>query len=61
MITDDIKEILVSEEQIESMCKTLGKQLSEDYKDSEQPPLVIGLLKGCVPFMTSLLIVGMSK
>ena len=55
MITDDIKEILVSEEQIESMCKMLGKQLSDDYRDNTTPPLVIGLLKGCVPFMTSLI------
>ena len=55
MITDDIKDILVSEEQIDSMCKMLGKQLSDDYRDNTEPPLVIGLLKGCVPFMTSLI------
>ncbi len=55
MMTDDIKEILVSEEQIDAMCKTLGKQLSDDYRNNDKPPLVIGLLKGCVPFMTSLI------
>ena len=55
MLSDDIKEILVSEEQIESMCKQLGKQLSDDYRNNITPPLVIGLLKGCVPFMTSLI------
>ena len=55
MLNDDIKEILVSEEQIESMCKELGKQLSDDYRKNTTPPLVIGLLKGCVPFMTSLI------
>ena len=32
-----------------------GKQLSDDYRDNAEPPLVIGLLKGCVPFMTSLI------
>ena len=55
MLSDDIKEILVSEEQIESMCKELGKQLSDDYRNNTTPPLVVGLLKGCVPFMTSLI------
>lgn len=55
MMQDDIKEILVSEEQIDSMCKQLGHQLSDDYKDAVNPPLVIGLLKGCVPFMTKLI------
>ena len=34
MLSDDIKEILVSEEQIESMCKQLGKQLSDDYRNN---------------------------
>ena len=55
MLSDDIKEVLVSEEQIESMCKQLGKQLSDDYRNNTTPPLVVGLLKGCVPFMTSLI------
>lgn len=55
MMIDDIKEVLVSEEQIDAMCKQLGHQLSDDYRNSENPPLVIGLLKGCVPFMTKLI------
>jgi len=49
----DIDEVLVSEAQIEAICLKLGKQLSEDYKDKN--PLFIGLLNGCVPFMSALI------
>ncbi len=50
---DNVKEILISEEKIAQRCKELGAQLSEDYKDTV--PVVIGLLKGSVPFMAELL------
>ncbi|QMS85003.1 hypoxanthine phosphoribosyltransferase [Candidatus Xianfuyuplasma coldseepsis] len=50
---NDIAEILVSEEQIDEIAKRLGKQLTEDYKDKY--PIVVGLLKGCVPFMGRLI------
>lgn len=53
MLEKDILKVLVSEEEINTICKTLGKQLSEDYNGKF--PLVIGLLKGCVPFMGNLL------
>ncbi|ERJ12431.1 hypoxanthine phosphoribosyltransferase [Haloplasma contractile] len=49
---NDIKEILVTEEQIREKCKELGSVLSEDYKNKK--PLVVGLLKGCVPFIGDL-------
>lgn len=49
---NDIEKILVTEEEIDQICQKLGKQLSDDYKGST--PLVVGLLKGCVPFMTKL-------
>jgi len=48
----DIAEILVSEQEIVSICDRLGKQLTEDYKDKN--PLLVGLLKGCMPFMSDL-------
>jgi hypoxanthine phosphoribosyltransferase/bifunctional protein TilS/HprT len=53
MLNKDIERVLVSAEEINDISKKLGKQISEDYKDKF--PLVIGLLKGCVPFMGSLL------
>ncbi len=53
MLEKDILEVLVSEEQIEEIAQRLGNQLSEDYRDKF--PLVIGLLKGCIPFMGKLM------
>jgi len=49
MLDNDIERVLVSEEEIKDIAKQMGKQLSKDYKGKY--PLVIGLLKGCVPFM----------
>jgi len=52
MMTHDIEEILVSKEEIETICKLLGNQITNDYKHKK--PLLIGLLKGCIPFMSDL-------
>ncbi|HHW99730.1 MAG TPA: hypoxanthine phosphoribosyltransferase, partial [Acholeplasmataceae bacterium] len=38
-----VEEVLLSHEQIVEICKRLGKQLTEDYKDKN--PIFIGLLK----------------
>lgn len=51
---DLIKEVLVTEAQINDICVRLGKQLTEDYKNTPRP-IVLGLLKGCVPFMSDLM------
>ena len=48
----DVKKILVSYEEISKRCKELGKEITEDFKDKN--PLVVGLLKGSVPFMAEL-------
>ena len=53
MLEKDIEKILVSQEEIIQIAKDMGKKLTEDYQDKF--PLVIGLLKGCVPFMGYLL------
>ncbi len=50
---NDIKEILITEEEIQEKIKTLAAELTEAYKDSF--PLVIGVLKGAMPFMSDLL------
>lgn len=52
MLYDDIEKVCVSEEEISKITTKLGKQISADYKD--KCPLFIGLLKGCIPFMTDL-------
>ncbi|XMB71631.1 hypoxanthine phosphoribosyltransferase [Mycoplasmatota bacterium WC30] len=53
MLERDIERILVSQEEIQTICVRLGKQITEDYNG--KTPLVIGLLKGCMPFMSELM------
>ncbi len=48
----DIAEILVSESEIQAICKTMGQAITNDYRDKN--PLIVGLLKGCVPFLSDL-------
>lgn len=48
----DVKEILFSMEQITDKCKELGEIISKDYEGKE--PILLGLLKGSVPFMAEL-------
>lgn len=50
----DVEEILVDENQITQICKTLGKQITEDYKNKENIVL-LGLLKGCIPFLADIM------
>lgn len=52
MIHPDIKEVLYTEEDIRKTVTDLGAKLSEDYRGKY--PLVIGVLKGAVMFMTDL-------
>jgi len=53
MLEKDIEKILVSQEEINAIAKRLGKEITNDYQDKF--PLVVGLLKGCVPFMGTLI------
>jgi len=48
----DIEKILLTPSEIKTICIDLGKQITHDYK--EKKPLLIGLLKGCVPFLSEL-------
>ncbi|HBQ61935.1 MAG TPA: hypoxanthine phosphoribosyltransferase [Trichococcus sp.] len=52
MLHPDIEEILYSEEEISAVVKDLGAQLTKEYEGKN--PLVIGVLKGAVMFMTDL-------
>ncbi len=51
---DDIKKIIFTNEEILETCKKLGKEITSDYKDSSDLVL-IGLLKGSVPFIGDLI------
>ena len=50
---NDIKTVLITEEEIQKKIKSLAAELTEEYKD--RFPLVIGVLKGAMPFMSDLL------
>lgn len=52
MIHEDIEKVLVTREELEDCCAKLGKQLAEEYKNKK--PLVVGVLRGCIMFMTDL-------
>lgn len=49
---DIIEEILISEQQIIERCKSLGKQITNDYQNKDL--VLLGLLKGCNPFLSDL-------
>ncbi|HIX43473.1 hypoxanthine phosphoribosyltransferase [Kurthia sp. 3B1D] len=53
MLQKDIEEVLLSEEQLQEKIGQLGAQLTEEYQDKF--PLLIGVLKGAMPFMTDLM------
>ena len=50
-----LEKILLNEDEIVARCKELGQQLTEEYKHNEQPPLLVALLKGSVPFLAELI------
>lgn len=50
---NDILEVLVTEEEIVSISKSLGEIITNDYMN--KTPLLVGLLNGCVPFMAELI------
>jgi hypoxanthine phosphoribosyltransferase len=52
-MNNDIKEVLLTEEQIKEKVKTLGLKISEDY--SGRDLIVLGILKGSVIFMSDLI------
>ncbi len=53
MLEQDIKKVSVSKEELELMNKRLGNEISNDYNG--KCPMFVGLLKGCLPFLSDLL------
>lgn len=53
MAHKDIEKILISEDEIAARCKELGEKISKDFEGKD--PILVGLLKGSVPFMAELL------
>lgn len=52
-MNDNIKRILISEEEIQEKIIEMGHELGEEYEDKN--PLVVGILKGALPFMADLI------
>lgn len=52
-LSDDISQVLLTEETINQRVRALGDAISQDY--AGRNPLLIGVLKGVVPFMADLL------
>lgn len=48
-----IEEIILSNEEIVSVCECIGKEITKEYENKN--PLVVGLLKGSIPFMAELI------
>lgn len=51
---NDVKKILVSSEEIKKREKELADEISKYYKEKNSVPVIVGLLKGSVPFMMGL-------
>ena len=52
-ISDDIKEVLLDEKTIRQKVREIGKKVSRDYDGKDL--MLVGILKGSVPFMADLL------
>lgn len=52
MLEKDIEKILITQEEIHQRCEELGKELTHVFKN--KVPLVVGVLKGAVPFMADI-------
>lgn len=48
-----LKKVLISEDEIKQICKDLGKQITNDYKDKKL--LLVCVLKGSIVFMSDLM------
>lgn len=48
-----IEKVLIDEQTLKAKVRELANQITEDYKD--KPLLIVGILKGSVPFMADLL------
>ena len=53
MLHKDVESVLLSQEKLEKIVKSLAKQIEKDYNDKEF--MMVGLLKGSVAFMSDLM------
>lgn len=53
-LQQDLEKVLITHEEIVEISKRMGKEIERDYR--EKNPLLIGLLKGCIPFIAELML-----
>ena len=53
---NDIETVLLSEEKLKEIVTSLGKQISDDYRDSGRNLLLVSVLKVSVVFMGDLML-----
>ncbi len=49
----DLGEVVVSAKEVHDRVLELGRQITDDY--AESPPLLVGVLKGAINFMSDLM------
>ncbi|MGN0172859.1 MAG: hypoxanthine phosphoribosyltransferase [Acutalibacteraceae bacterium] len=52
---NDIEKILFSKEEVHEMVKKIGKQISDDYRNSDKRLLLVCILKGSLIFTSDLM------
>lgn len=55
MIDSGIEKVLINFSQIQSCCEKMAKTIESYSVDTKEVPLLVGLLKGSVPFMAELI------
>lgn len=49
-----MREIIMSEHEIHNACIRLGEQISNDLRNENKPPVILGVMKGALHFMCDL-------
>lgn len=52
---DHVDHVLVSEDELKEIVSSLAKRIDADYSDDDKNPVLVGVLKGSVTFMTDLM------
>lgn len=50
-----MKNIIMTEQEIQDICKNFGQQFTKMFEKDELPPVFIGVMKGALPFMMDLI------
>ncbi|MDQ0513732.1 hypoxanthine phosphoribosyltransferase [Mycoplasmoides fastidiosum] len=50
-----IESILINTEELDAGIKRASDYINQTYQHNPQPPIIIGILKGCIPFIGKLL------